>query len=107
MRPVVRLAPGLNSVLLNRFRAIWNDEVHVEFDNVAEAVTRRAGAERAVKREQPRLWNLVGDTARAALKLLAEPMYFLSTGVGLATSVDFDRERSPIAFQIRSFDRIG
>ena len=54
------------------FVAIGHDEVHVELDDVAEAMARRAGAERVVEREQPRLRIFVGDAAAAALEPLAE-----------------------------------
>ncbi len=72
VRPVVRLAPRLDGVLLDRLLLIGDDQVEVQFHHVAEAVTGRARAERIVEREQPRLRQLVEDAARAALEPLAE-----------------------------------
>ena len=45
------------------FRRIGHDQVHVQLDDVAEAVADRAGAERVVEREQPRLRHLVLEVA--------------------------------------------
>ena len=72
LRAIVRLAPGLDRVLRDRLRWIRDDQRHVELDDVAEAVAERAGAERVVEREQPRLRQLVRDVALAALEPLAE-----------------------------------
>ena len=74
LRAVVRLAPRLDRVLLDRLRRIRHDQIHVELDDVAEAVADGAGAERVVEREQPRLRHLVLDVAGAALEALAEPV---------------------------------
>ena len=72
VRPVVRLAPRLDRVLLDRLLLIGDDQVEVELHHVAEAVTGRARAERVVEREQPRLRQLVEDAAGAALEAFAE-----------------------------------
>ena len=69
---VVRLGPRLHGALAQRLRLVRHDEVQVELDDVAEAVARRAGAERVVEREEPRLRVLVRDAALAALEPLAE-----------------------------------
>ena len=69
---VVRLAPRLDGALADRLRRIGDDEIHVELDDVAEAVAGRARAERVVEREQPRLRIFVGDPARAAVEALGE-----------------------------------
>ena len=68
LRPVVRLAPRLDGALHDRLRRIRHDQIHVELDDVAEAVAGRTRAERVVEREQPRLRIFVGDPALAALE---------------------------------------
>ena len=74
LRTIVRLGPRLDSALLNGLRRIGHHQIHVELDDVAEAVTRRAGAKRVVEREQARLGIFVGDAAGAALEALGEAM---------------------------------
>ena len=74
LRPVVRLAPRLDRVLGDRLRPIGHDEIHVELDDVAEAVAGRAGAERVVERKQARLRIFVRDAAFTALEALGEAM---------------------------------
>ena len=86
LRPVVRLRPRLDRALANRLRRIRDDERHVELDDVAEAMARRAGAERVVEREQPRLRIFVGDVAAAALETLAELMQRRRAGVSSTAS---------------------
>ena len=49
LRPVVRLAPRLDRALIDGVRRVRHDEIHVELDDVAEAVTGRTGAERVVE----------------------------------------------------------
>src|SRR5690606_37523274 len=46
MSAVVGLAPRLDGVVVDRLRGIRHDQVEVEFDDVAEAVTQRTCAER-------------------------------------------------------------
>ena len=75
LRAIVRLAPRLDGILLDRLRRIRHDQLHVELDDVAEAVTDRTGAERVVEREQARLRHLVRNVARAAFEPLAEPVH--------------------------------
>src|SRR5262245_31237142 len=53
LRPVVRLAPRLDRALLDRLRWIGDYQIHVELDDVAEAVAGRTGAKRVVEREEP------------------------------------------------------
>src|SRR5262249_35309954 len=74
LRPIVRLAPRLDGALLNRLRRIGHDQIHVELDDVAEAMARRTGAERIVERKQPRLRILVRDGAAPALEAFGEQM---------------------------------
>ena len=97
LRPVVRLAPRLDGALLNRLRGIGHDEIHVELDDVAEAVTCRAGTERVVEREQARLRIFVRDAAVPALEPLGELMHPRAV----------ERPRRAAAFDVRRFDRIG
>src|SRR5690606_33505858 len=66
--PVVRLRPRLDRPLPDRLRGIGHDEIEIELDDVAEAMARRAGAERVVEREEPRLRVLVRDLAAPALE---------------------------------------
>ena len=102
LRAVVRLAPRLDRVLLDRLRRIGHDEVHVQLDDVAEAVADRAGAERVVEREQPRLRHLVLDVAGPALEPLAE-----AVDDRLAVGRSCDRERRAAAFRVGGLDRVG
>ena len=102
----MRLAPRLDRALLDRLRRIGHDEIHVELDDVAEAVAGRAGAERVVEREQPRLRIFVRDAARAALEALGEHDGRLAAGDS-ATRRLLDRPRGAAAFEIRRLDRIG
>src|SRR4029079_13709897 len=48
--PVVRFAPRLDRALRDRFGRIGHDQIHVELDDVAEAVAGRARTERVVER---------------------------------------------------------
>jgi hypothetical protein len=66
----VRLAPRLDGILLDRLGRIGHHEVHVELDDVAEAVAGGARAERVVEREEARLRIFVRDPASAALEQL-------------------------------------
>jgi hypothetical protein len=68
----MRLAPRLDRALVDRLRSIGDDQVHVELDDVAEPVARRAGAERVVEREEARLRRFVRNAARAAFETLGE-----------------------------------
>ena len=68
LRTVVRLAPGLDGVLLNRLRRVGHDQRHVQLDDVAEPMAERTGAERIVEREQPRLRHLVRDVALRGIR---------------------------------------
>ena len=104
LRAVVRLAPRLDRVLEDRLRGIGHDQRHVQLDDVAEAMTERAGAERVVEREQPRLRYLVGDVAHAALEALAEPV----NARGFPGFFrQLDRERGAAPFDIGGLDRVG
>ena len=104
MRPVVRLGPRLDGVLLDRLRLVGHRQVQVELDDVAEAVTGRAGPEGAVEREQPRLGHLVGNAALPALEPLAEPVH--DRGVWRAVAHLY-RERRAAAFQVGRLHRVG
>src|SRR5438552_5824021 len=68
---VVRLAPRLNRAVGDRFRRVGHDEIHVELDDVADAVTGGTRAERIVEGKQPRLRNFVRNAARPAFESLA------------------------------------
>ena len=105
LRAVMRLAPRLDGALVDRLRSIGHHQVHVELDDVAEAVARRAGAERVVEREEARLRRLVRDAARAALEALGEldPDGIRDSGSGIR---EHHRERRAAAFAIRRLDRI-
>src|SRR5207247_7019561 len=50
LRPVVRLTPRLDGVLDDGLRRIRHDEIHVELDDVAKAMTCRTGANAVVDR---------------------------------------------------------
>ena len=69
---VVRLAPRLDRMLVDRLRGVGHHQIHVDLDDVAEAVADRARAVRVVEREQARLRVLVGDAARPALEPFRE-----------------------------------
>ena len=68
----MRLAPRLDSVLLDGLRRIGDDKAHVELDDVAEAVADRARAEGIVEGEQTGLRHLVLQVAAPALEPLGE-----------------------------------
>jgi len=104
MRPIGRLGERLDGVLLNRLRLVRHRQVQVELDDVAEPVTRRAGAEGAVEREQSRLWHLVRDAAPPALEPFAEPVHDRR---GLRRSADLHGKRRPAPFQVGCLDRVG
>jgi hypothetical protein len=70
--PVVRLAPWLDRVLIDRLQRVWDHQRHVQLDDVAETMAGRTGAERIVEGEQPRLRILVRNAAGAALEALGE-----------------------------------
>jgi hypothetical protein len=57
---------------------VGHDEVEVDLDQVAEAVTGRARAERIVEREQARLRLDEGLLAAAALEALADAQRLLA-----------------------------
>src|SRR5205814_2505849 len=115
---IVRLAPGLDRALIDRLRRIGNDQTHVQLDDVAEAVTGRAGAERVVEGKQTRLRRLVGDAALAAFESLRElnPVGARDRGSGIrfrfripdpgSRIPDDNGERSAAAFAIGRFNRI-
>ena len=96
---VVRLGPRLDGALRQRLRLVGHDQRGVEFDDVAEAVARRAGAERVVEREQARLRRLIRQAAGAALEALAEHQ----RGVGLAVLAEPTRPRRAAALLIGDF----
>ncbi len=68
-RSVVRLGPRFDGPAVEGLRRIRHDEVHVQFDHVAEAMAGRARAERVVEREQPGLRDLVRHAARRGTRI--------------------------------------
>ncbi len=109
LRAIVRFAPRLDRALLDRFRLVRHDEVHVELDDVAEPMARRAGAERVVEREQARLRIFVRDAALAAFEPLGEHDgtrgWRLGTRRGLGAGRK--RPRGSSALEVRRLDGIG
>src|SRR2546426_890943 len=71
-RPVARLGPRLDGALVERFATVRNHQVEIEINRIAEALAARAGAVRAVEREQARLRLLIDQGAILALKALVE-----------------------------------
>ena len=106
LRPIVRLAPRLDGILLNRLGRVGHDQPQVELDHVPESVAGRAGPKGVVEREQPRLRQLVGNRAGAALEALAEDMAG-RLGVGIRLLDQLDREGRATALQIGHLDGIG
>jgi hypothetical protein len=100
---IVRLAPGFDRAGVDRLAAIGHDEIHVELDDVAEAMTGRARAERVIEREEPRLRHFVRDAARAAFESLAEPVRRHRR----PRVIDFDGKCRAIAFVKGRLDRVG
>ena len=72
IRAVVRLGPRLNGALLDRLGRVGDHQVHIQLDDVAKSMARRARTERVVEREQPRLRRLVGQVTGSALEPLRE-----------------------------------
>ncbi len=109
VRPVVRLAPRLDGVVLDRTRRVRHHEIDIEFDDVAESVAGRARAERIVEREQPRLRILVGDAAGSTLEALGEDVELRRRfGAGARAGVrQLEGERGTAPFAVRGLDRIG
>ncbi len=119
VRAVVRLRPGLDGPLLHRLRLIRHDQIQVQLDDVAEAVAGRAGAERVVEGEQPRLRILVLDAAAPALEPLAEDvperlaaslrsgMTAFRPGASSFGCGQFQRKGRPAALLVGRLDRIG
>ena len=123
LRPIVRFAPGFDRVLLDRLRRIGDDEIHVELDDVAEAVAHRARTERIVEREEPRLRDFVLEIARTALEFFREPDHALVASafrrraqrfggqvrrkLPRRRGIHIDRESRPTPFRVGGLDRIG
>jgi hypothetical protein len=103
VRTVVRLGPRLDGALGDRLGLVGHHEIDVEFDDVAEAVAGRAGAERVVEREQARLRRLVRQGARPALEALAEDV----PHVGRPVVAELHGPGRPAALLIGDLDRIG
>src|SRR4051794_20067689 len=100
----MRLAPWLDRALADRLRRIRHHELHVELDDVAESMARRARTEGIVEREQSRLRILVGDAASAAFEAFAE---HTRLGDLLRIARYFHREGGAAALSLRCFDGIG
>jgi len=73
---VLRLGPWLDGAVFQRQTRIRNDEIEIESDRVAEALTRRARAERVVETEQARLGRRVNSVVILALETFREPHAF-------------------------------
>ena len=102
-RLVVRLGPGLDGPASHRLPRVGNHEVHVDFDDIAEAVAVGAGPEGVVEREEPGLRVLVGDVAGAAL----EPFGILDAGISARLPVGIEYPGDSAALPIRHLDRVG
>ena len=98
---IVRFAPRFDRVLIDRFRGVRHDQVHVELDDVAEPVTDSAGAKWIVEREEARLRHFVLDGAVAALEALAEAVHD-----GRSIS-QLDGKARTAAFRIGRLDGVG
>ena len=72
-RPMSGLGPGLDRSLVQSLCLIWNHQIQIEINRVAEALASRARAERVIKREQARLWLRVTNATGLALESLREP----------------------------------
>ena len=112
LRPVVWLAPRLDGAVIDRFRAVRHHQIHVELDDVAEAVAGGARPERIVEREEPWLRRFVHDPAGTAFEALREfqASWFRARLAGFAVHGlalgEHDRERGPAAFAVRGLDGI-
>ena len=104
LRLVVRLGPWLHCPLPQGFRPIGHDQVHVELDDVAEAMARGAGAERIVEREEPGLRVFVGDAAPATLEALAEHMARHRPRI---LAGNLQRKGRAAALRVGGLDRVG
>src|SRR5690606_4117559 len=68
----VRFRPRHHRALLEAQRMVWDDKLGVEFEPLAKAVARGAGALRRVEAEQARLDFRDGEARDRAGKFLAE-----------------------------------
>ena len=100
LRAIVRLAPRLDRILLDRLGHVRHDQIHIQLDDVPEAVAYGAGPKRVVEREEPRLRHLVLQAARPALETLAEAVHH-----GLR--IQRNRERGAAALGVGRFDRVS
>src|SRR5882724_8544582 len=85
-RAILGLRPWLDSTLGECLRLVGDHQVHVEINGVAESLAARAGAERIVEREEPRLRFFVANLAAAALEATGEAQltrYLAVAGHGL------------------------
>jgi maleylpyruvate isomerase len=101
----VRLAPRLDGALPQRRLRVGDHELRVDLEPGAEPVTHRAGTERGVEGERPRL-ELVGvdGVLVGARHLLAEAQ--LAARV-LGVEVDEVEDHQPAGQQERGLHRIG
>src|SRR5262249_44072927 len=88
----------------DRLRRVGYDEIHVELDDVAEAVARRTGAERVVERKQPRLRIFVRDAALPAFEALGEDV---DSRLATCDLRQFDGPCRTAALQVGGLDRVG
>src|SRR5215472_6097465 len=72
VRPVLGLGPRFDCALGQRQGLVWDYEVEIEIDGVAESLAARARSEGVVEGEQPRLRLIVADVALLALEALRE-----------------------------------
>src|SRR5204863_5360639 len=93
-----RVRPRLHRALGKRARAVGDDERLVVFQDVAEPLALRAGAERMVEREEERLRPLEAGPAAAAAVILGEDT------AALAEHLDLD---PAAALAQRGLDRLG
>ena len=115
LRAIVRLRPRLDGAFLDRLGGIRHHQIHVQLDDVAEAVARRARAERVVEGEQPRLRILVRDPALPALEAFRKEMNTGRSKLRPYGRWRWGRARSALlhgpgrtpALEIRHLDRIG
>src|SRR5207302_8226953 len=69
---ILRLRPRLDGTIIQGLRLVWNHQIEVEVDGVAESLAARTGAVGIVEGEQDRLGLFVADVIPLAFEALAE-----------------------------------
>src|SRR5688572_16361887 len=111
--PIPGLRLWLDRALVERERAVGQQQVEIEIDRVAEPLTAGTCAKRIIEGEQPRLRILIADTARLALKGFAETVplstrnlqQYLSTALAKANFDGIDEALTDIGRHLETIHK--